>query len=111
MFGWRGRDKPVRRQEETHHSDQGAGMKRADMNSDAHHVAARVLAALLNYPGAELRAALPDLRVALQSSERALSDESREAVVALIDTLQDPDALEAEARYVDTFDRGRRTSL
>ena len=80
------------------------------MNARTHHMAARVLAALLGYPDAALRAMLPDLRFALQS-DRALSDACREAVAELIDALQSADALEAEARYVDTFDRARKTSL
>ncbi|CAB3677402.1 nitrate reductase molybdenum cofactor assembly chaperone [Paraburkholderia rhynchosiae] len=80
------------------------------MNAQPHYVAARVLAALLGYPDAALRAMLPDLRFALRS-DGSLSDACREAVAALIDALQQADPLEAEARYVDTFDRGRKTSL
>lgn len=77
---------------------------------EPHSPAARVIAALLSYPDAQLRALLPELAVALLR-DTVLSAERREAVFALIADLQRSEPLEAEARYVDTFDRGRRTSL
>jgi nitrate reductase delta subunit len=80
------------------------------MNTQSHYVAARVLALLLSYPDEPMRAQLPELKQALRT-DTALPDESRAAVVALIDDLQRAEPLQAEARYVDTFDRGRRTSL
>jgi nitrate reductase delta subunit len=76
----------------------------------AHYAAARVLAALLSYPDESWRAQLPELQRALQT-DSVLSASSRAALASLIDGLQQAEALEAEACYVDTFDRGRRTSL
>ncbi|WP_298825680.1 nitrate reductase molybdenum cofactor assembly chaperone [uncultured Piscinibacter sp.] len=70
----------------------------------------RVLAKLLGYPDAELRRHLPELRDALQS-ERALSFSRRAELDALMDGLAKAGALEAEATYVELFDRGRSTSL
>ncbi|MBX3605068.1 MAG: nitrate reductase molybdenum cofactor assembly chaperone [Piscinibacter sp.] len=70
----------------------------------------RVLAKLLGYPGPELHAHLPELREALQV-ERALSAARRDELEALIDGLARADAIEAEAAYVELFDRGRATSL
>lgn len=77
---------------------------------EPHRNAARVLAALLSYPDAQLRALLPELAVTLLR-DTVLSAEHRDAVFALTVDLQHSEPLEAEARYVDTFDRGRRTSL
>ncbi|WP_341315901.1 nitrate reductase molybdenum cofactor assembly chaperone [Paraburkholderia sp. IMGN_8] len=79
-------------------------------NPERHSVAARVLAALLSYPDASLRALLPELETALQR-DTVLPAERRDAVLLLIADLRQSEPLEAEARYVDTFDRGRRTSL
>lgn len=70
----------------------------------------RVLAKLLGYPDAELRRHLPELRDALQS-ERALSFSRRAELDVLIDSLAKASALDAEAAYVELFDRGRGTSL
>jgi nitrate reductase molybdenum cofactor assembly chaperone NarJ/NarW len=80
------------------------------MKTQTHYGAARVLAALLSYPDADLRALLPELKQALHS-DTSLSGEHRPALEGLIDDLRQADPLDAEARYVDTFDRGRRTSL
>ncbi|HEX7644595.1 MAG TPA: nitrate reductase molybdenum cofactor assembly chaperone [Burkholderiaceae bacterium] len=70
----------------------------------------RVLARLLSYPDAELRAHLPDLRQAL-SVENALAAGSLHQVEALIAELEQGDDLEAEETYVKLFDQGRATSL
>lgn len=70
----------------------------------------RVLAHLLRYPDAELRAHLPELRSALHA-ERALSPARLAELDALIARLQAQPALKVEADYVELFDRGRRTSL
>ncbi|MEJ6005246.1 nitrate reductase molybdenum cofactor assembly chaperone [Paucibacter sp. AS339] len=70
----------------------------------------RVLARLLDYPHADMRAALPELYAAL-SEEGALSQARLAEVKALMATLQQGDAYAVEARYVETFDRGRSTSL
>ena len=80
------------------------------MKSHGHRLTLRVLAALLGYPGAELRAALPELAAALRQ-ESALPRARLEELQALIRQLGVLDPYEAEARYVETFDRGRATSL
>jgi nitrate reductase delta subunit len=70
----------------------------------------RVLARLLSYPDALLRANLDELRQALRL-EAALQPERAAEVEALIDSLAAQSALDAEADYVQLFDSGRRTSL
>jgi len=70
----------------------------------------RVLAKLLGYPDAELRRHLPELRDALHD-ECALSLSRRVELEALMDSLAQTSALDAEANYVELFDRGRATSL
>lgn len=74
------------------------------------HITLRVLARLLSYPSGELRAALPELLTALRR-ERALPGARVEELVAFSRHLALADPYEAEAAYVDTFDRGRATSL
>jgi nitrate reductase molybdenum cofactor assembly chaperone NarJ/NarW len=70
----------------------------------------RVLAWLLRYPDAELRAALPALVDALRS-EAALPA-SRLAEIDLLATrLATQPPLRVEADYVDLFDRSRQTAL
>ena len=70
----------------------------------------RVLARLLGYPDAELRANLGPLRGALHE-ERALPPQRLAELDALIDSLERTAPLETEAAYVELFDRGRSTSL
>ena len=70
----------------------------------------RALGYLLRYPDAQLRAVLPQLLDALQL-EQALTPERMAEIEALCRHLAALDPMEAEARYVDQFDRGRRTSL
>jgi nitrate reductase delta subunit len=70
----------------------------------------RVLARLLGYPGAELRDHLPEMRDALRA-KRAVSDARLAELDALMDALSGADPLDAEAAYVQLFDRGRATSL
>ncbi len=70
----------------------------------------RVLARLLAYPDAQLRADLAQLPAALDD-EAALSASRRMELKALMQDLLRADAIEAESRYVETFDRGRATSL
>ena len=70
----------------------------------------RALARLLAYPGAELRAQMPALIDALQT-EQALPAARIAELQALAQQICAMDAYEAEGRYVDTFDRGHRTSL
>ena len=70
----------------------------------------RVLALLLGYPDAALRAHLSELQSALHA-ERALSASRLAELDALIATLARKGVLEAESDYVELFDRGRATSL
>lgn len=70
----------------------------------------RVLAHLLRYPDAELRAHLPELRDALRA-EAALGAARITELDALIERLRTQPALKTEADYVETFDRGRRCAL
>jgi nitrate reductase molybdenum cofactor assembly chaperone NarJ/NarW len=70
----------------------------------------RVLARLLSYPDAELRAFLPEMREALRT-ERAFTGARLAELEALIDALAAADPLDAEAAYVQLFDRGRAASL
>ncbi len=70
----------------------------------------RVLARLLTYPDTELRGHLPELRVALHR-DRAVSASRLKELDALVDALEGSDPLDAEAVYVQLFDRGRSTSL
>jgi nitrate reductase delta subunit len=73
-------------------------------------ISLRVLAALLAYPDAELRGHLPEMMVLLAKDE-ALSGSRRGELEALARWLADTEPLEAETAYVETFDRGRSTSL
>ncbi|GAA4345767.1 nitrate reductase molybdenum cofactor assembly chaperone [Variovorax defluvii] len=70
----------------------------------------RVLAAALGYPDRQLRDALPEMRALLQD-ERALSPSRLAELDALLDRLGRAEPLEAEADYVELFDRGRGTAL
>jgi nitrate reductase delta subunit len=70
----------------------------------------RVLSALLRYPDAAFRAAVPELARALDI-ERALPASRLAELAALLRQFQTMDPFETEARFVDTFDRGRATSL
>jgi nitrate reductase delta subunit len=70
----------------------------------------RALSALLAYPDAELRAALPEIAEAIRDA-RGIDNARRGELLALVDEIAAGDPLEAEGRYVDLFDRGRRTSL
>lgn len=70
----------------------------------------RALAALLSYPDAELRAALPEIGAVIRAA-RDVEAAAREQLLGLVAQLARSDALDAEARFVDLFDRGRSTSL
>jgi|SRR5215813_6670465 len=70
----------------------------------------RVLAALLAYPTPELKAAVREgLRIL--HDEGLLGAEQQAAVSGFVDWLLATPQLEAEAAYVEAFDRGRSTSL
>ncbi|EER60601.1 nitrate reductase molybdenum cofactor assembly chaperone [Acidovorax delafieldii 2AN] len=70
----------------------------------------RALGYLLSYPDAQMRSVMPQLLDALQL-EQALTPERMAEIEALCQHLAALDPMEAEARYVDNFDRGRQTSL
>ena len=70
----------------------------------------RALAMLLGYPSAELRANLPKLMEAIEA-EAVVPAERRQELKALAAELTRLDPMEVESRYVETFDRGRATSL
>ena len=70
----------------------------------------RVLAHLLRYPDATLRAHLGELAEALRG-EAALSAGRLAELQALLQRLATQDPLQTEADYVELFDRGRSTAL
>jgi nitrate reductase delta subunit len=70
----------------------------------------RALGALLTYPRTELIAAVPEIGEAIAAST-LLPAPARERVAALLAELAATDRLLLEERYVELFDRGRRTSL
>jgi len=70
----------------------------------------RVLAALLGYPDGRLRGHLAEMRDLLRD-ERALVTSRLAELDLLMDRLGRADPLDAEADYVELFDRGRATSL
>ncbi len=70
----------------------------------------RVLGALLDYPGAGLRAHLAELP-ALLDADAALAAPRRAQIAGLLELLGTGDPLDAETAYVELFDRGRATSL
>ena len=70
----------------------------------------RALARLLSYPDDQLRSEFDALVCAIDE-EGALPVARRNELRALVTGLQRQDPLEVQARYVETFDRGRATSL
>ena len=70
----------------------------------------RALARLLSYPDDQLRSEFDALVCAIDE-EGALPVARRNELRALVTGLQRQDPLEGQARYVETFDRGRATSL
>lgn len=70
----------------------------------------RVLSQLLSYPEAGVRQQWPQLWPVLDD-EAALSPARRTELQALATHLSRLDPMDAEARYVETFDRGRATCL
>lgn len=70
----------------------------------------RTLAALLRYPDAAFRAAIPELQQALRT-EAALTPARVGELCALLQRLQRDDPFTVEAEFVDLFDRGRGTAL
>ncbi len=80
------------------------------MNRHPMHRSLRVLARLLAYPDADLRADLSAMRAALHD-ERALASRRLAELDGLIERLRSPRTLDTEAAYVELFDRGRGTAL
>ena len=70
----------------------------------------RVLAHLLSYPATSLRDHMAEMTAALQR-ERALGADRLEELSALMQHLRGARAMDVEAHYVETFDRGRGTAL
>jgi len=70
----------------------------------------RVLSALLRYPDAAFRDAIPELVDAIREEQALPAPRIRE-LTSLLQQLQAMEPFEAEARYIETFDRGRATSL
>src|SRR5262249_18513055 len=70
----------------------------------------RAFSALLSYPTADMREALPEIAAAIDASPLVGAGERR-GLAQLIAELAEGDLLAAEARYVDLFDRGRALSL
>ena len=70
----------------------------------------KAFSALLSYPSAELREALPEIAELVRASPLVAPRECG-ALLALIDEIGEGDLLAAEERYVDLFDRGRALSL
>ncbi len=83
---------------------------RATQAAPADLLVLRALSALLTYPSRDLVAALPEIGEAIAQSP-LLSTADRDRLANLIVDLQRSDALALEERYVELFDRGRRTSL
>ncbi|MEH0164718.1 nitrate reductase molybdenum cofactor assembly chaperone [Paucibacter sp. JuS9] len=82
------------------------------MSSKNHPISlsCRVLARLLDYPSDEMLAVLPELREALHQ-ESALSPARLAELDALAAVLARGESYAVQARYVESFDRGRATSL
>jgi nitrate reductase delta subunit len=70
----------------------------------------KALSALLTYPSEPLLEALREIAVVVDDESR-LSRTDKQALAALIEELAASDPLDAQERYVDLFDRGRKTSL
>jgi nitrate reductase delta subunit len=70
----------------------------------------KVLSALLTYPTAELKAAVPEMRAALDAEAR-LPQKHRDRLERILDELETWDLYELQERYVLLFDRTRSLSL
>jgi len=74
------------------------------------HKTLRVLSALLGYPDPRMRSHLREMREIIHG-ESVLSRPRMAEIDALLKSLEGADPLQAEAGYVELFDRGRGTSL
>jgi len=70
----------------------------------------KAFSALLSYPEAEMRQALPEIADVIRRSALVASREQA-ALLALIEEIGSDDLLSAQEHYVDLFDRGRALSL
>jgi nitrate reductase delta subunit len=70
----------------------------------------KVLSALLSYPSAELQAAVPEMRAAV-NAERALPQRNRDRLGRLLEEIATGDLYDLQERYVLLFDRTRSLSL
>jgi nitrate reductase delta subunit len=70
----------------------------------------KVLSALLSYPTAELQAAVPEMRAALDAEKR-LPRHNRDRLERLLEELATGDLYDLQERYVLLFDRTRSLSL
>ena len=70
----------------------------------------KVFSALLTYPTAELQAAVPEMRAALDA-EAALPRKCRDRVDRLLEQLATGDLYDLQERYILLFDRTRSLSL
>ncbi|WP_041320310.1 nitrate reductase molybdenum cofactor assembly chaperone [Hyphomicrobium denitrificans] len=70
----------------------------------------KALSALLSYPTAELRDALPEIAAVIAASP-LIAPSERSELLSLVDEIGEGNLLAAEERYVDLFDRGRALSL
>jgi nitrate reductase delta subunit len=84
-------------------------MKAADPNERRQAAALRALARLLDYPSESLLANLDAVAEALAAAPVRAA--RRDSPRPLLDRLRGADPLTAQEIYIDTFDRGRRTSL
>jgi nitrate reductase delta subunit len=70
----------------------------------------KVLSALLSYPTAELQAAVPEMRAALDAEGR-LPQKNRDRLDRLLEEMATHDLYDLQERYVLLFDRTRSLSL
>lgn len=70
----------------------------------------KVLSALLSYPTAELQAAVPQMRAALDAEAR-LPPKNRDRIERILEELASGDLFDLQERYVLLFDRSRSLSL
>lgn len=70
----------------------------------------KAFSALLSYPSANMREALPEIAGVVRTSS-LLGHRQQLELFALIEELGEGDLLSVEERYVDLFDRGRALSL
>jgi nitrate reductase delta subunit len=70
----------------------------------------KVLSALLTYPSAELQAAVPQMRAALDAEAR-LPQKNRDRIERILEELATGDLFDLQERYVLLFDRTRSLSL